>query len=107
MLSLRKRSDLNKELFTIKISYEEYNGTSVCHHYVNTDGKDVICFMSYYADFDSHSMKCLINKEGSWSEIEGDSSKSLNEQAQWYQTQSKTTLTNLIFNNKIADANRN
>ena len=84
---------------------DEFDGTKFCHHYVNTDGKDVICFMSDY--YGNHSMKCLINKEGSWSEIEGDSSKSLDEQAQWYQTQSKTTLTNLIFNNKIADANRN
>ena len=104
---MRKRSDLNLELFTIKISRYEFFGTKFCHHYVNTDGKDVICFMAYNADYEEHSMKCLINKEGCWSEIKGDSSKSLDEQAQWYQTQSKTTLTNLIFNNKIVDANRN
>ena len=59
------------------------------------------------ADDNDHYMRCLINKEGNWSEIEGDSSKTLNEQAQWYQTQSKTTLTNLIFDNKIVDADRN
>ena len=65
--------------------------------------------MSHYTYFgnDKHFMRCLINSEWSWSAIECDSSKTLDEQAQWYQTQSKTTLTNLIFENKIVDADRN
>ena len=89
VLSLRKRSDLNIELLTIKISIDELCGIKFCHHFVNTDGKDVIFFT--FARNDDHSMRCLIKKEESWSEIEGDSSKTLDEQAQWFQTQSKTT----------------
>ena len=30
VLSLRKRSDLNQELFTINISSDEYRGTKIC-----------------------------------------------------------------------------
>ena len=89
VLSLRKRSDLNIELLTIKIEEYEFEGIKFCHHFVNTDGKDVIFFT--FARNDDHSMRCLIKKEESWSEIEGDRSKTLDEQAQWFQTQSKTT----------------
>ena len=38
LLSLRKRSDLNVELLTIKISKKEGEGTKFCYHFVNTDG---------------------------------------------------------------------
>ena len=30
VLSLRKRSDLNQELFTIKIESDEFDGTKLC-----------------------------------------------------------------------------
>ena len=62
--------------------------------------------MSYYKDEDKHMMRCLIMKEGSLSEIEGidRDEKTLDDLAQWYQTQSKTTLPNLILNNRIVDA---
>jgi len=52
-------------------------------------------------------IRCLIKKEGSWSEIKAEQSKTLDEKAQWLQKQSKTTFKNQIFNNKIVDLKRN
>ena len=56
---------------------------------------------------DESSIRCLIKKEGSWSEIEVEESKTLDEKAQWFEKQSKTINTNLILNIKIVDINRN
>ena len=105
VLSLRKESDLNEEVITIEASVDECLGSKFCKQYVNTDDQEVIYITS--DEEGEHAIRCLIKKEGNWCEINVDRSKTLDEQLQLLQAQSKTINTNLTLNNKIADAKGN
>jgi len=85
-ISFRKIADLNKELFTIKLSRKEsdylYYKTISISKSINSDGLEVLVLKSA-CDNDKAGIdfvKVFISKEDVWSEIKNDSKKKLNEQ---------------------------
>ena len=112
-ISFRKIGNLNQEIFTIVVENLQCLQEDIyASHYVNKDGQEVILLKTYYgmgSRFEATIYKyirCFINKEGTWSEVELDKRMTLDEQYEFIQKETKTTMDQEVVNNHIIMDNK-
>jgi len=81
-ISFRKLSELNKELFTVKISGAYIDTVSIAQ-YVNRNRKDVLILKTASKYDNDDALYAYIKKEYSWVEIKSEPNQKLEEKAKF------------------------